>query len=165
MANPLSTHIPKEITEYQEKIFLGLSIRQLICGALAIVCALVTGAGLHLLLGWDAQQSSYPIMVAVLLPAGMGFVRPRGLPLEQYLAMVGQYQRSKSPRIYATTQEASYYVPVPQNKHKNQPSECLCGYLSSKRSRKRIIRSCRKQAKAARKEIRKAQRQQRRVLR
>ena len=33
----VEVRIPKEITEYQEKIMFGLSVRQLVCSLIAIV--------------------------------------------------------------------------------------------------------------------------------
>lgn len=165
MANPLSTHIPKEITEYREKIIGGLTLRQLICVAIAILLGVGTYFALHRLLGWDATQSSYVIMATVALPAAIGFLRPGGMNCEQYLLIVWQHYCGTRPRIYATQEEVTYYVTAPHGKIQNAgQQECLCGYIATKKGRRRIIRNSRQKIRQAQREIRKTRRELSRQL-
>lgn len=68
----LSTKTNLEITEYHEKFFLGLSLRQLACFGVAAVLAI---ASCFVCLQWlqlDIQLVSYIVMVEVLPFLGLG---------------------------------------------------------------------------------------------
>lgn len=78
--------IPKEISEYQESVFFGLSLRQFICSLLAVAAAV----GLYFLLdhavgteiaGWASILGAAPF-------AACGFVRYHGMTAEQTLCAI-----------------------------------------------------------------------------
>lgn len=95
----LGTHIPKEITEYKEKIIGGLTVRQLICVAAAVAVGVGTYFALNRLFGMSAEDSSYIIMLLASVPAAAGFIRPNGMDLEKYLALRRQHKARSAPRI------------------------------------------------------------------
>lgn len=74
----LSTKTNLEITEYHEKFFLGLSLRQLACFGVAAVLAIATCFVCLQWLQLDIQLVSYIIMVEVLPFLGLGL--PRRIP-------------------------------------------------------------------------------------
>ena len=79
----LSTKTNLEITEYHEKFFLGLSLRQLACFGVAAVLAI---ASCFVCLQWlqlDIQLVSYIVMVEVLPFLGLGFISHNGYPFEK----------------------------------------------------------------------------------
>ena len=39
----ISVSVPKEISDYKEKVIFGLSLRQLVCGVIAVGVAVATG--------------------------------------------------------------------------------------------------------------------------
>lgn len=69
----LSTKTNLEITEYHEKFFLGLSLRQLACFGVAAVLAIATCFVCLQWLQMDIQLVSYIVMVEVLPFLGLGF--------------------------------------------------------------------------------------------
>lgn len=62
----IATKTNLEITEYREKFFLGLSLRQLACFAAAAVLAIATCFVCLHWLRMDMQVVSYIVMVEVL---------------------------------------------------------------------------------------------------
>lgn len=78
--------INKEIRHYQEDVFMGLSLRQLLCSAAAVGSA----AGGYVLLGPVLGQDAAG-WVGILMGApfaAAGFFRQGGLTLEQWLREV-----------------------------------------------------------------------------
>ena len=78
--------IPKEITEYKEKILFGLTIRQCVCAVAALaVCVPLYIFGKDFLgddvVGWLV------IMIAVPIFA-FGFFRYDGMPFEKFLTLL-----------------------------------------------------------------------------
>ena len=73
----IATKTNLEITEYREKFFLGLSLRQLACFAAAAVLAIATCFVCLHWLRMDMQVVSY-IVLGVLLPLLGRGVWPRG---------------------------------------------------------------------------------------
>lgn len=78
--------IPKEISEYQESVFFGLSLRQFVCSLLTVAAAV----GLYFLLertvgaeiaGWASVLGAAPF-------AACGFVKYHGMTAEQTLAAI-----------------------------------------------------------------------------
>lgn len=78
--------IPKEISEYQESVFLGLSLRQFVCSLLAVGMAV----GLYFLLyntagseiaGWASVLGAVPFALC-------GFVKYHGMTAEQTLIAI-----------------------------------------------------------------------------
>ena len=83
----LSTHIPKEITDYKERIVGDFSGRQLISivGAAATV-GISYFILVHLL---HVTMDVYPYIVAVLCAPifAFGFYRKSNMPFEQYISL------------------------------------------------------------------------------
>ena len=79
----LSTKTNLEITEYHEKFFLGLSLRQLACFGVAAVLAIATCFVCLQWLKLDIQLVSYIVMVEVLPFLGLGFISHNGYPFEK----------------------------------------------------------------------------------
>ena len=77
----MEVKINKEIRNFKESIFFGLSLRQFVCAVLAVV----TSVGLYFLLG-NLLGSSEVGWICVLGAAPfalLGFFRYHGLPLER----------------------------------------------------------------------------------
>lgn len=83
---PIEIKIPKEISEYQESVFFGLSLRQFICSLLAVGTAVVLyfvfyrTAGTEAA-GWASVLGAAPFAVC-------GFVRYHGMTAEQTLMAI-----------------------------------------------------------------------------
>ena len=75
--------IPKEIRQYKESIFFGLSTRQFFCALLAVAVA----AGVYLLLdNVIGKETASWLCILLAAPAAMaGFFSYNGMSFEQFL--------------------------------------------------------------------------------
>ena len=100
----IATKTNLEITEYREKFFLGLSLRQLACFAAAAVLAIATCFVCLHWLRMDMQVVSYIVMVEVLPFLGLGFIHRDGYPFEKlvkiYWAWHSENHAAAHGRIY-----------------------------------------------------------------
>lgn len=97
---PLEVKIPKEITEYKEKIFLGMSVRQLICFAIAVVVGLITYFAARPFIGNDLAE--YLVFGEVMPIMGIGFIRVNGFAFERYLMIFFKHYFGSPIRTYRT---------------------------------------------------------------
>ena len=90
----IEVKIPKEIRQYKESIFFGLSARQFFCTILAVGIA----AGVYLLLGpVIGRETASWLCIVLAAPAAMaGFFGYNGMNFEQFLWAV-----IKSEVLYA----------------------------------------------------------------
>ncbi len=79
----IEVKIPKEIRQYKESIFFGLSARQFFCSVIAVLIA----AGVYLLLGKViGKESASWLCIVLAAPAAMaGFFSYNGMTFEQFL--------------------------------------------------------------------------------
>ena len=75
--------VNKEIKNYKESIFFGLSFRQFICSALAVGTAVVVYFGLRNVL--DKETVSWLCMVCAAPVAVTGFFQYNGLNFEKFI--------------------------------------------------------------------------------
>lgn len=80
--------IHKDVSAFEEKIYGGITKRQLVCFSLAGVVGVVTWLICTQIIGIDFNSASYPVMILATPPALAAFVRPDDLPLERYLKLV-----------------------------------------------------------------------------
>lgn len=100
MANGLMTDIPKEITDYKEKIILGFTIRQIICLVVAILVGFAVFAVSTFGFGLSFDKST-DIVVPFTLPfLAVGFVKRNGYPFEKYLMIMIKYHLGTKKRTY-----------------------------------------------------------------
>ena len=79
----IEVKINKEISDYQETLFFGLTMRQFVCSALSVVIALLLYILLHKVLGremvsWICILGALPIAIA-------GFFKYHGMTFEKIL--------------------------------------------------------------------------------
>lgn len=82
--NHLEIKINKEIRDYQESVFLGLSLRQFLFSILACGVAVGVYFGLRGVLG--SETVSWLCIVAAFPFAILGFVKYHGMTAEQFIA-------------------------------------------------------------------------------
>jgi hypothetical protein len=112
----LQVEIRKDITEYQEKIIAGLSLRQLAYGSAAVV----VGIGSFFLLkqlGMRMEDAGFIVILASAPLFAFGFVRPEGEPLEKYLGRMFRYSFFPKRRVYKTDMSA---LEVTKEEHKDK---------------------------------------------
>jgi hypothetical protein len=100
----IEVRVPEEIADYKESIVAGLSIRQLVCGGIAMVCGVPT---FLLLKNVNADLATYTTM-AVTIPAFcIGFIKKDGYNFETYLKIRLYTLFSKNQRGYETDNYAN----------------------------------------------------------
>ena len=109
MQNPIN----KEIRHYQEEIFMGLTLRQLICSVIAIGAAVLAYLTLEPVLG--RETASWVCIVAAVPSAAAGFFHYDDLNFEQFLvAVVESVILGSSWRLWKT----EYDLSKPKHKKK-----------------------------------------------
>lgn len=78
--------INKDIRRYQEEIFMGLTLRQLLCSGTAIVLAVLIYLWAKPLLG--QEPASWLCILAATPIAAAGFFSYDGLPFEKFVIIV-----------------------------------------------------------------------------
>ena len=169
---PIEIRIPKEITEYKEKILFGLSIRQLVCFSVAITSGIGTYYFTSKLFNEDV--ASYVVILEVMPIFAIGFIKKNGFPFEKYVGLMLSHKFGKNRREYATdllidevATERDHAKPVkkwrgekgvstiPEKKQAADKNirECTVFEITAK-SRKRKRKEAIREIKAARKEFR-----------
>ena len=103
----LEIKINKEIRDYQESIFMGLSLRQFIFAVLTVGVAIGVYFGLRNVLG--TETVSWLCVVAAFPFAILGFVKYHGMTAEQFIRAYIQSEflmpkqlTSKPTNLYAS---------------------------------------------------------------
>jgi hypothetical protein len=84
----ISVPIPKEITEYEEKIMFGLSLRKLVCFSSAVVLGVGTYFLCTKVLGLTMDTASYIIIAEAMPLMAFGFIKKDGMTFEKYAALL-----------------------------------------------------------------------------
>lgn len=153
----ISTKINFEITEYHEKIFAGLSIRQLVCFGIAIVLAVATFAVGIYYFGATADTLSYIVMIEVVPFLGFGFIRRNGYPFEKLVAIYWR-NMSESHQIPVRPFKECYQNDSAKKSRKRKTCECQAASSLTKKEIKGRAAQTRKSIARAKKDTRKEQR-------
>lgn len=159
----LAAHIPKEITEYKEKIIGGiLTLRQLAGLSGAVLAGGLVYAVCHFRFGLDAQQSSIFIIAAAAIPGVFGFIPIHDMDPEQYLLLRYRHWQRSAPIPYKTDSDRgeSRHVPLPKKaKSRKRRTECVTQFRTRDRRReRRCVRAARRHIRATVTEIRRSER-------
>ena len=94
----IEVKIPKEITEYKEKIIFGLSLRQLVCVFIGGIVCIGTYVIIKPFLGADLASD---IIIIEAIPIFMfGFIKVRSFNFETYARIFIKHQLGKNKRTY-----------------------------------------------------------------
>ena len=141
----MEVRVNKDIKEYKENMFFGLTLRQFIFSVLGCAVAVALYFALKDKLGLEV--ATWVCVLGVAPFAALGFLRYNGMPAEQvFIAWV----RTKwiNPRKYLSQPASYYYEAMEESIAMRQGS-------LSKRDLKAIKRRDKRQAKAEAKEARK----------
>ena len=104
---PLEVKIPKEITEYREKLIFGLSIRQLFCVAIATILCTITYFVVRPFIGSDL--AGYLVLLEAMPIMGIGFLRINGFTFEKYVMLILKHMLGKQIRVYTTRLSVDFF--------------------------------------------------------
>ena len=149
----IEVRIPKEITEYKEKIIFGLSIRQIICFSIAVAMALGTWFILRPILGDDITSDI--IIVEVIPCVAIGFIKINGFNFEDYAKLFIRHKLGDNKFTYKTETELEYIEPLGKeewtsgdNKVKSEDWEGI--WMPNERRKERIKRQKKELVRAKR---------------
>ena len=107
----LEIKINKNITDYQESIFFGLSVRQFICALLALIVAVVLYFTIKVI---GKEAASWLCIIGAAPFAFAGFFRYNGLKLEKFIFIVLRQFLDSDRRLYQP--ENIYYNALRKDK-------------------------------------------------
>jgi short subunit dehydrogenase-like uncharacterized protein len=164
--------IPKEITEYHEKIMFGLSIRQLCCFSAAILAGVATWLLCARVLRLSLNTVSYVVIAEAAPFMALGFIRKDGLPFEKYAALVIRHRIGRlrlhfeAAPVLLTAPGVSNAAPPRKEKRnfhawfvrQNHSRLEYEGFTVTKKARQRKRKAAQRKIAAARQEYRAAKR-------
>lgn len=138
----IEVRIPKEITEYKEKIIFGLSIRKLLC---VMVVAVVGGLAFYI--GWIffGEDTATYISAIVSIPIfAFGFIKPNGFAFEKYASMMFNHQFGYKRRRYSSVVEIVEKIEkkVKPTSWKNESKRGDKNAISKQKKESKNLREC-----------------------
>ncbi|MBE6869914.1 MAG: PrgI family protein [Ruminococcus albus] len=126
----IEIRIPKEIKNYREKLFFGLTLRQCICTAIALlVCVPIYIFGNRFL----PQEAVSWVVILIAVPLMFtGFFRYNDMAFEQFALEVIRFHTSPQKRIYS-------YEPPFMELRNGYLTEELAAETEEKKSRKKRL--------------------------
>lgn len=121
----LSVAVHKDVAEYQPKIIGKLTARTLVSIVGAIGASLIVGLYCHFILGIPAGDAMY-VIYAVSLPFWcIGFMRPKGMPFEQFVPLWIQHRFTNNRILYTSSIYRSGLSDAGADKKASAPDENL----------------------------------------
>lgn len=166
----IEVYVPKEITEYEEKIILGMNKRRLLWTVIAAVLAIGSFVLCVYVFGLSIDAASYVVILVSLPPMAIGWIKKDNLPFEKLIALflrhhIGnnkltyvarpQITLEKEEERYARTQGKA--ISRAQYRKELRRKEGSV-FAPTKKERKKKRKAARCETKAARKEYRTAKR-------
>lgn len=106
----VSVEVEKEI-DHENKIILGMTLRQIICMGVAAALAITSAA----LLGWDLNLAMLPIGIIAAVCCAFGWYKPNGENFEKYLFKLirvtlyhGNFRKYKTKNQYVAMMNEEY---------------------------------------------------------
>lgn len=98
----INVSIPKEITEYEEKIIFGLSLRKLICTVSAVVLCVGSYFLLTRIAGLSMDVTGYIVILEAIPLMAVGFIKKDGMPADKYAALILRHRLGRNKLSYTT---------------------------------------------------------------
>lgn len=117
----IEVRVPEEIADYKESIIAGLSIRQLVCGGIALLCGIPT---FLLLKNINSDLATYATMIVTIPAFCLGFIKKDGYNFETFLKIKLYTFFSKNQRGYETNIEKNI-LPVEVEQYRQAIQEMM----------------------------------------
>lgn len=156
----ISVSIPKEITEYKEKIIFNLSLRELVCFIIASVLGAVSYFFCTQILKFSLEIAGYIVILLSAPILAVGFIRKDKVPFEKYITQLISYKFSQKQfwyefQIQPQTEYERNQNDV-QNISKSQTTELPSYYNFFKQSQSRKRKQALHTIRNAKKDYKKA---------
>ncbi len=123
--------IPKDISKYKEKVILGLTWRQLICSALALVICIPLWYFLKNNTNISEDNIGWIIIIIAMPIFSVGWLDIHGLPVEKYIFSILKHEL-----LYPTVRPYKTYLEL-EMEEKNAFKERRKGIKVQKSRRKK----------------------------
>ena len=117
----IEVRVPEEIADYKESIIAGLSIRQLVCGGIALLCGIPT---FLLLKNINSDLATYATMIVTIPAFCLGFIKKDGYNFETFLKIKLYAFFSKNQRGYETNIEKNI-LPIEVEQYRQAIQEMM----------------------------------------
>lgn len=117
----IEVRVPEEIADYKESIIAGLSIRQLVCGGIALLCGVPT---FLLLKNINSDLATYATMIVTIPAFCLGFIKKDGYNFETFLKIKLYAFFNKNQRGYETNIEKNI-LPVEVEQYRQAIQEMM----------------------------------------
>lgn len=129
----MEVKINREIQEYQENIFFGLNLRQLIFSILAIASAVAIYFGLRNVLG--TETVSWLCVIGALPFGAMGFIKYNGMSAEEFVAAFVKSEFLTPKRLLFSGE--NYYYAAVEDVIERQHAPQVCKKKHKKKRKKK----------------------------
>ncbi|OJG76432.1 hypothetical protein RV10_GL003760 [Enterococcus pallens] len=102
--------VPKEIKEYRERIIAGMGWRQLAATAVSLSVTGVLVYFGHFKKGIEVNTLGNVVILTAMPPMAFGFIKVKGMYLEQYAKIVLRYYKKEAIRRFQTNERVSMNV-------------------------------------------------------
>jgi hypothetical protein len=121
----MEVKVNREVREYTEAVFFGMSLRQCICSALACVAAVVLYFTFQPYLG--LEELSWICILGAAPFAALGFIRWHGMSAEQF-AWAWIKSVVLTPKRLISTPENLYHDAIEHPRKPDQPKKKRGGH-------------------------------------
>jgi hypothetical protein len=129
----IEVRVPEEIKDYKESIIAGLSVRQLICGGVALVCGVPT---FLLFKNINSDLATYATMTVTIPAFCVGLIKKGGYNFETFLKIKLYALFSKNKRGYETNTEETL-LPIEVEEYRQVIQEVQSAKENSIQDKKR----------------------------
>lgn len=96
----LQVKVRKDIFRYEERFYLGLTLRKALCTYPTIIVVGAILAANYWFLHIDKDLLQYIILLIALPPLAIGWIKIKDMPIEKYLMYFYRYHYQPQERFY-----------------------------------------------------------------
>lgn len=96
----LQVKVRKDIFRYEERFYLGLTLRKALCTYPTIIVVGAILAANYWILHIDKDLLQYIILFIALPPLAIGWIKIKDMPIEKYLMYFYRYHYQSQERFY-----------------------------------------------------------------
>lgn len=160
--------IPKEITEYKEKIIFGLSIRQLISLFIGMSLSIGVYISLYKKIGHDI--TGYIVIIICIPIFGIGFIKINNFTFEEYIKNIIRHYLGdrvvsyKTLKIDSQPKKKNEKIRIKKSNRKNEYNNTRKMKFNNKTKRKKIMKAIKKSKKEYKKQSKKLSKKERGIV-
>lgn len=119
----IEVDVRKEIKEYEEKLFFGLSLKQFVCTVIAIVSSVLIGFLNYKFLHYSIDNIGLFIMLLNVPIFGIGWYKKDGRSLIKHVKVVRRYKNQAPFYPFITRRREVKTIEIEDRKEKKRRKE------------------------------------------